>query len=554
MISFDTYNTTGGDLALPLSSTGSSNTAYGVLSLSSNTDGSRNTSVGSFALRYNSTGDANVAVGNIALTNNTTGFGNIAIGEETLYSNTAGGSNVAIGRSALFSNQTGNQNIALGSSALSGLTGGTHNIGIGALSINSNTAGFDNIGIGQSTLRNNTTGWVNIAMGNAGLFSNTSGRDNVAIGNAAGYGNTTGSRNVALGRSAGFLWTSGSDNVAIAHTGVAGDNRTIRIGTEGTHQDTFLAGILGNDLSATGQPVVIDASGQLGVGSAAGGGGGLELLTTIVVSPEGATAAANGAMLEAAVEGITGSGPDNPFAVYVEPGVYDIGTEVLDLPPNVALIGAGTTTTTIIGRATDTFSNTCGFSGRFVIVGGHDSELRHLTVKYVVDTNAFSMAAVFACADKTVHMQDVVVDMSEYGFINGSTFQQSGAGVRAQGSNASIQADGLTVIGANSAFIVQIFGNARLHNYRDIDSYFGIQVANGSIEMDTGETIDVRAGVDSQLIGRNIVTGDVTTNGSPEGELFLANSQVNGSVSGTNITCVNAYDGSFAPLSATCTP
>jgi hypothetical protein len=59
--------------------------------------------------------------------------------------------------------------------------------------------------------------------------------------------------------------TTGSLNIDIGNTGVAGENNTIRIGTQGTHTATFVAGINGVDASA-GVPVYILSTGQLGTG------------------------------------------------------------------------------------------------------------------------------------------------------------------------------------------------------------------------------------------------------------------------------------------------
>ncbi len=43
----------------------------------------------------------------------------------------------------------------------------------------------------------------------------------------------------------------------------------IRIGTKGTQRKAFLAGVSGTTVSGTGQPVVVNAQGQLGTASAA---------------------------------------------------------------------------------------------------------------------------------------------------------------------------------------------------------------------------------------------------------------------------------------------
>ena len=77
------------------------------------------------------------------------------------------------------------------------------------------------------------------------LFSNTSGSNNTACGYNALFSNITGSNNTGLGSGAGGNLTTGSDNIDIGHGGVAGDSAKIRIGTKGTHKNTYIAGING---------------------------------------------------------------------------------------------------------------------------------------------------------------------------------------------------------------------------------------------------------------------------------------------------------------------
>jgi hypothetical protein len=57
--------------------------------------------------------------------------------------------------------------------------------------------------------------------------------------------------------------TTGSNNIDIGNEGLAGESKKIRIGTQGTHNGTFIAGIAG--VPATGSQVVINLNGQLGV-------------------------------------------------------------------------------------------------------------------------------------------------------------------------------------------------------------------------------------------------------------------------------------------------
>jgi hypothetical protein len=66
-----------------------------------------------------------------------------------------------------------------------------------------------------------------------------------------------------LGSNAGINLTTGSNNIDIGARGVAAEANTIRIGTSGTQQKTFIAGISGKTV-ASGVGVIINSSGQLG--------------------------------------------------------------------------------------------------------------------------------------------------------------------------------------------------------------------------------------------------------------------------------------------------
>ncbi len=171
---------------------------------------------------------------------------NTFLGDDALNSNTTGSGNTAVGWQALISNTTGGSNTAIGSGALQ-----------------FNTTSFANTAIGGVALEFNTTGFANTAIGDGALLENTTGFFNTATGNQALLNNTTGSNNIALGVSAGMNLTTGSNNIDIGNVGAARESNRIRIGTNGTHRNTFIAGISGVTV-ADGVGVIIDARGHLG--------------------------------------------------------------------------------------------------------------------------------------------------------------------------------------------------------------------------------------------------------------------------------------------------
>ena len=187
----------------------------------------------------------NTFLGDDALVNNTTGQFNTAIGFRALRDNTTGYNNTATGLQALVNNTTGHNNMANGSSAL-----------------DRNTIGNFNTANGAAALNRNTTGDSNTAVGAAALFENTTGSNNTAVGNQALNQNTTGNFNIALGPGAGSNLTTGHSNIDIGNDAVAGEHRTIRIGAQGTHTKTFIAGIHG--AMVNGNAVFVDNNGKLG--------------------------------------------------------------------------------------------------------------------------------------------------------------------------------------------------------------------------------------------------------------------------------------------------
>jgi uncharacterized coiled-coil protein SlyX len=257
------FNTAEGFNALASLTTGFDNTANGDAALQNNTTGNFNTADGASALFHNTTGNFNTANGASALFSNTIGRENTAIGFQALFSNTTGTNNTANGVAALAINTTGSDNTANGFNALFTNTTGNFNTANGEGALLSNTTGSDNTASGVSALQNNTTGFDNTANGVEALASNTTGSFNTANGISALFNNTKGKSNIALGASAGGNLTTGSNNIDIGNVGVAGESNRIRIGTKGTQQAAFIAGISGVTV-AGGVGVIIDTNGHLG--------------------------------------------------------------------------------------------------------------------------------------------------------------------------------------------------------------------------------------------------------------------------------------------------
>jgi hypothetical protein len=255
-------NTAEGDGALFFLTTGDDNTAIGYNALHSNTGGDDNTAVGSGALFFNQTGNDNTAIGLVALGSNTNGNSNTATGANALNNNTTGDNNTATGSAALASNTTGTFNTANGVSALFANTTGGFNTAIGNSTLNGNTTGRFNTATGGIALASNTIGSNNTASGYSALAINSIGLNNTAVGYGALLRNTRGGNNIGLGFNAGSNLNTGSNNIDIGNAGVAAEANTIRIGVQGSHTRTFVAGISGSPI--TGTSVVVNNFGRLG--------------------------------------------------------------------------------------------------------------------------------------------------------------------------------------------------------------------------------------------------------------------------------------------------
>jgi hypothetical protein len=162
----------------------------------------------------------------------------VGVGDSALKLNTTGDANTAIGLDALVFNSTGDSNTAAGANALFNNTEGIQNTALGTGAVFTNTTGDLNTGVGQSALSLNTAGANNTAIG-ANALLNSTGNGNTALGASSGAGVTTANNVICIG-----LSVAGAD----------------------VDNSCFIGNISG--VAVTGDPVVVDANGQLGVAPA----------------------------------------------------------------------------------------------------------------------------------------------------------------------------------------------------------------------------------------------------------------------------------------------
>jgi hypothetical protein len=260
---------------------GGYNTGLGYQALGSDTTGYQNTGVGAQALYTNTTGIANTANGYQALTANTSGSYNTAVGEVALKSNTTGDRNTAIGEQALSGNTIGTLNVANGHQTLGNNTSGSFNSANGALALFWNGSGSNNTANGYAALYGSSgnKGNNNTADGVQALWL-TTGNNNTAAGVDALKQVASGNNNIALGYQAGSSFASSeSTNIDIGNPGFAGDDNTIRIGVQGTHTNTYIAGIHDFPAPTNWYGVYVGSDGHLGARATGVGVGGVSSVT-----------------------------------------------------------------------------------------------------------------------------------------------------------------------------------------------------------------------------------------------------------------------------------
>jgi len=218
------------------------------------------------------TGDATISAGNLNLptTNAALTEGVIEV-NSVRWAHSYGTNNLFIGAGAGNGTTSGSGvNIGIGNNSMDALTTGTQNVALGFDALTDCQDGSYNCALGANALANCTSGGRNMAIGYTTMFVLTTGSYNVGVGASCLGSLVSGSYNIVFGHQAGnSLTTNDSDNIFFSNVGVAGDNNTIRLGTQGTgdkQQDKcFIAGIYNTAPSGgTDQSVIIDSNGQLG--------------------------------------------------------------------------------------------------------------------------------------------------------------------------------------------------------------------------------------------------------------------------------------------------
>jgi hypothetical protein len=231
------------------------------------TDASQNTSAGSNALVSLTSGAGNSVFGSSAGESLTAALGSTAVGVDALTSDQTGSNATAVGRNALQSYTSGVGDTAVGAFALLNATAANDNSAFGVNALQGDDTGSGNTAVGTNALESNGSDNNSVAVGDDALQSASGGGGNTAIGKSAGAAVSTGVHNIAIGDGALGSATTGSNNIEIGNGGTASDANTIRVGTQGTQTQSFMAGISSATVTGAGTAAVnINTStGELGI-------------------------------------------------------------------------------------------------------------------------------------------------------------------------------------------------------------------------------------------------------------------------------------------------
>lgn len=133
---------------------------------------------------------------------------------------------------------------------------------------------------------------------------------------------------------------------------------------------------------------------------------------TVVISPVGPTAVDNGTALLLGLSAIAGGVPapsaSDRYLLKLEPGVYDVGTTAVQLPPYVDLEGSGEAVTLIRGAVDGAFAGGLG-----LVTVASNTELRRISVENNADGPAIDSAAVLLLGgSKASHVSAIATGSS----------------------------------------------------------------------------------------------------------------------------------------------
>jgi hypothetical protein len=292
---------------------------------------------------------------------------------------------------------------------------------------------------------------------------------------------------------------------------------------------------------------------------------------TIRISPVG-TDTANGLALLSALDSITDNSSSNPYLIKIEPGVYDVGSDRVEMKSYVDIEGSGRNVTIIKGS---------GVAG--VVVGADSSDLRSLCILAERAAGSGNLWGIYINEDD-MRITDVSIEVKggtdsrgiHINYLSTPVIQN----VKIYAEKASNTVTGISVVNS--------FPHIR---YVDIDAHqagsksYGISSTGDSwvklmsvnVDSDTygleNRTASVIYMTDCYIesnsygvlnsgdpyaggkveIDRSTVIGTLSSvrNDNALVSFFVGGSKIVGPA-GNNVTCINVYNGNYSAVDETC--
>jgi hypothetical protein len=321
---------------------------------------------------------------------------------------------------------------------------------------------------------------------------------------------------------------------------------------------------------------------------------------TIVVTHTG-DATTSGAALITAVNNISDNGVFTPYLVRLEPGVYNIGSSLLQMKSYVDIEGWGQNATFI----TATRGGSSLLSSSAAVAGALNSELRNLTINNTASSGSTSIAF-FATGNGTLRLRDVTINstggtsrsygiyattsnvklflfnctvtatgVGNFGGASGVGIGQSATvsilasrirgtspagtmsetmGVNSNASGGTLIVDGSTIVGSGGATtlyaVAMVLGTATISN-----SVLSVDTNASRIALSVGSSTNfpptVKVSNSQLLCGVAGSTNALSAAKGVDSTLRIGASQLDGATTGVP-TCVHVYDSNFADLNDTC--
>jgi hypothetical protein len=259
------------------------------------------------------------------------------------------------------------------------------------------------------------------------------------------------------------------------------------------------------------------------------GGNWTEIGTITFVSPKsGDSPATAGTALLNTINGITDNSATNPYLIKLGPGIYDLGTNSLQMKQYVDIEGSGEKTTKITG----TVVNSALPPTNGTINGASDAEIRFLTVE---NTGIGTITVALVNSSASPSLLHVTASASgvagTYGVYNDSsspvmtnvTASASG-GISNHGIYNSSSSPVMTNVTASASGGTYSYG---VYNFSS-----GTVKINHSVISGTTFTIHNGSGVTTRVGNTQLDGGAVSNSGT--------------------LTCVGAYDENYVGLNTSC--